>query len=82
LLEGVHHVASAPITKYDLLCRLNQAYRAGVDIEPSEDVRIDRTLDGSSFARVTGIPVRGWDEMIAQMASDPSPYDEWRQTRV
>jgi len=81
-LEGVYHVASQPISKYDLLCKLNQAYAAGVDIEPSEDVRIDRTLDGSSFQQATGLTIRGWEEMIEDMASDPTPYEEWRQRRV
>jgi dTDP-4-dehydrorhamnose reductase len=81
-LEGVYHVASQPISKYDLLCKLNHAYAAGVDIEPSEDVRIDRTLDGSAFQQATGLTIRGWDEMIADMASDPTPYEEWRRGRV
>ena len=81
-LEGVYHVASQPISKYDLLCKLNHAYAAGVDIEPSADVRIDRTLDGSAFQTATGLTIRGWDDMIADMASDPTPYEEWRRTRV
>ena len=81
-LEGVYHVASQPISKYDLLCKLNHAYAAGVDIEPSVDVRIDRTLDGSSFQQATGLTIRGWDDMIADMASDPTPYEEWRRARV
>ena len=81
-LDGVYHVASQPISKYDLLCKLNHAYAAGVDIEPSGDVRIDRTLDGSSFQQATGLTIRGWDDMIADMASDPTPYEEWRRARV
>jgi dTDP-4-dehydrorhamnose reductase len=75
-------VASSPITKYDLLRKLNHAYRAAVDIEPADDVQIDRTLDGSLFVKATGLSVPGWDDMIAEMASDPTPYEEWRQARV
>ena len=81
-LDGVYHVASPPITKYDLLGKLNHAYGAAIDIAPAEDVQIDRTLDGSLFVKATGLSVPGWDGMIAEMASDPTPYDEWRQTRV
>jgi dTDP-4-dehydrorhamnose reductase len=81
-LHGVYHVASQPISKYDLLRKLNQTYGAGVEIEPSEDVRIDRTLDGSLFVKTTGLLARGWDDMLAEMASDPTPYEAWRQTRV
>jgi dTDP-4-dehydrorhamnose reductase len=81
-LDGLYHVASETISKYDLLRRLNQAYGAAIGIEPSEDVHIDRSLDGSSFARATGLRVRGWSEMIAEMAADPTPYEQWRNTRV
>jgi dTDP-4-dehydrorhamnose reductase len=81
-LDGVYHVASEPISKYDLLCKLNNAYSAGVSIEASDDVRIDRTLDGSAFRQATALAIPGWDDMIADMASDPTPYEEWRRTRV
>lgn len=81
-LSGVYHVASPPISKYDLLTRLNQAFGADVDLEASADVRIDRTLDGTAFQRATGLSVPGWDEMIAGLAADATPYEEWRRTRV
>lgn len=81
-LEGVYHVASEPLTKYDLLRKLNGVYDAGVEIDRSEDVQVDRTLNGSAFASATGLRTPGWDEMLADMAADPTPYDDWRRTRV
>lgn len=81
-LEGLYHVASDPISKYDLLHRLNAAFGAGAAIEPSDDVRIDRSLDGSRFRAATGLSIPGWDAMIAGMVADPAPYEEWRQHRV
>jgi dTDP-4-dehydrorhamnose reductase len=78
----MYHVASQPISKYDLLCRLNRAYGAAVVIEPSGEAQIDRTLDGSSFLTATGLAISGWDAMIDAMAADPTPYEDWRQTRV
>jgi dTDP-4-dehydrorhamnose reductase len=81
-IDGLYHVASEPIAKYDLLCRLNAAFDARVEIEPSDEVRIDRSLDGSRFAAATGIDIPGWDTMIRDMAADPTPYDEWRRRRV
>jgi dTDP-4-dehydrorhamnose reductase len=80
-LEGVYHVASEPISKYDLLLKLNQVYSAAVNIEPSDEVRVDRTLDDSRFVAATGLRSR-WEDMLADVAVDPSPYDEWRQSRV
>ena len=81
-LEGVYHVASAPISKYDLLRKLNDAYGAGVEIEPSEGLQIDRTLDGSGFVHATGVRVPHWDQMIDDMVSDPTPYEQWRRPCV
>lgn len=81
-LSGVYHVASTPISKYDLLVRFNQAFRAGVEIEPSDALRIDRSLDGSRFTAATGLTCGSWDAMVAALAADPTPYDQWRITRV
>jgi dTDP-4-dehydrorhamnose reductase len=81
-LEGVYHVASQPISKYDLLHELNRAYGAAVDIEPTSDVAIDRTLDGSAFQAATGLTIPAWHDMIADMVSDRTPYEEWRHTGV
>lgn len=81
-LSGVYHVASAPITKYDLLVTFEQAYRAGVVIEPSDDLRIDRTLDGTRFTAATGLTCGSWEAMVAALAADPTPYDHWRMKRV
>jgi dTDP-4-dehydrorhamnose reductase len=81
-LEGLYHVASEPISKYDLLCRLNQAYGAGAQIEPSDEVRIDRTLDGSRFRVATATAPARWDDMIAGLVADPTPYNDWRRQGV
>jgi dTDP-4-dehydrorhamnose reductase len=81
-LEGVYQVAAAPIAKYDLLVRLNQEFDAGVTLEPSDAVRIDRTLDGRAFAAATGFTPPSWDHMVQELANDPTPYDDWRKTRV
>jgi dTDP-4-dehydrorhamnose reductase len=81
-LSGVYHVASAPISKHELLHKLNAAFGAGVQIDPDDSVRIDRTLDGAAFREATGFVPRTWDEMIADMVADATPYDNWRRTRV
>ena len=81
-LEGIYHLAADPISKYDVLCKLNHAYGAGIAIDATDEVAIDRTLNGSRFTRDTGLRPPGWDDMIADMASDSTPYDEWRRSRV
>ncbi len=78
-LSGVYHVSSDPISKFDLLCMVNNAFAAEVEIEASNELRIDRSLDSSRFRSLTGFRPRSWPEMIESMATDPTPYDRWRQ---
>lgn len=80
-LDGLYHVASEPISKYDLLHRLNHVFSARMQIDPSAEVQVDRTLDGSRFAAATGYRFT-WSEMLDEMAGDETPYEEWRQSRV
>lgn len=78
-LTGFWHVASEPITKYDLLHEFARVFRRDVEIRPDDTVRIDRSLDDSSFRTATAIPKPRWPSMLHQLASDPTPYDELRR---
>lgn len=73
-LEGVWHVASEPISKYDLLVHFNEALGWGVEISPDETFRCDRSLDGSRFEKKTGWRAPSWKDMIQGIATDPTPY--------
>jgi dTDP-4-dehydrorhamnose reductase len=77
-LSGLFHVSSEPIDKYGLLNLLKNAYGVDVEIEPSDEVQIDRSLDSTKFRNATSIKPPSWAEMIEKMASDPTPYDDWR----
>ena len=77
-LRGLYHVSSEPINKYDLLCLLKEYYGANIEIEPSDELRIDRSLNSSRFRGETGFKPLEWREMIEQMVSDPTPYQEWK----
>ncbi|MFC6741835.1 dTDP-4-dehydrorhamnose reductase family protein [Methylobacterium tardum] len=68
-LSGLFHLSAAPISKYDLLRRINDAYGLGRTIEPSERVVIDRSLDSSRWRAATGYVPPSWDAMIADMRS-------------
>ncbi len=77
-LKGLYQVSSDPIDKYSLLKLLKQYYKADINIEPSDDVRIDRSLDSSRFRAETGFVPADWSEMVGQMAFDPTPYQLWK----
>jgi dTDP-4-dehydrorhamnose reductase len=78
-LHGIVQVASTPITKLDLLTKIRDALALDVTIEPFDDPPCDRSLDASRFLAATDVRVPPWDEMVAGLAADPTPYDEWRR---
>jgi dTDP-4-dehydrorhamnose reductase len=77
-LSGTWHVASEPISKYDLLHELARVYNHDITIERDDSVCIDRSLDDTRFRAATKIPRPPWPDMLAQLAHDPTPYGEMR----
>ena len=78
-LSGLYQVASAPISKCELLARIRETMRLDVAIEPYDDPPCDRSLRADRFVAATGHRIPSWDEMIAGLAADDTPYDEWRK---
>ena len=78
-LSGLYQISSEPISKYDLLVKIRDAMELAIEIEPYEDLTCDRSLDSSRFRAETGYPIPDWDGMIAELAQDDTPYDEWRE---
>lgn len=73
-LTGLYHLAAEPISKYDLLVLLREAYGLTIDIDRDEDFRCDRSLVGARFTAATGLAPPAWPTMIASMAADPTAY--------
>jgi len=76
-LSGIFHISSDPISKFELLSKINTRFGLGVTVEKFDDLAIDRSLDSSKFRRATGFQPLSWDEMIDAMAADPTPYNKW-----
>ncbi len=73
-MRGVWHVASEPISKYDLLKLVKTVYNVDIEILPDDSVVIDRSLDGGKLRENTNIIIPPWQKMIEQMHQDPTPY--------
>ena len=81
-LHGLYHVASRPINKYELIKLINEKFDAGIKIEPFADFYMDRSLNSEKFEDTTGFVSPAWETMIEQMASDPTPYEDWRKSKT
>ncbi|HQU83940.1 MAG TPA: SDR family oxidoreductase [Pyrinomonadaceae bacterium] len=77
-LQGLYHISSEPINKYDLLHLINEAYDANIEIELFEDFKLDRSLNSDKFRNETGFKPLTWEQMIKIMADDPTPYNIWK----
>jgi len=78
-LHGLYHVSSDKITKFALLTLVNRLFKAGITIEPFDGVSCDRSLRSDRYRRETGFVPPSWEDMIAAMAKDPTPYDRLRR---
>jgi dTDP-4-dehydrorhamnose reductase len=77
-LKGVYHVASEPISKFDLLSQVNERLMLGVKMHPVEHPACDRSLDGSRFIKETEIAIPSWAAMLDEFVEDLYTYEHWR----
>jgi dTDP-4-dehydrorhamnose reductase len=67
---GLYQIASSPISKFDLLKLTAKIYKKNILIEESDEVVIDRSLNGSKFSNLTIYKVPSWNEMLSEMHAD------------
>jgi dTDP-4-dehydrorhamnose reductase len=66
-MHGLHHVSSDPINKYELLKLVRDVYKKDIEIEPSDKLVIDRSLNSERFKSETGYRPPIWSKLIQKM---------------
>ena len=66
-LKGILNISGESISKFDLLKILAQVYDKSIDIIPNESMKINRTLNGSQFNKLTGYKISSWSSLIKSM---------------
>lgn len=66
-LRGLYHVAAQPIAKFDLLTLVARIYGKEIEIVPSDDLAIDRSLNACRFSDATGYVAPDWSALIERM---------------
>jgi len=74
-LWGLWHVSVEPIDKYTLLSKLARHLGWSVDLAPSDELVIDRSLDSTRFRVRTGWTPPTWDEMLSELAAEHAAYE-------
>jgi dTDP-4-dehydrorhamnose reductase len=66
-LAGVYHVASAPISKFDLLTQVAAEYGKRITLTADEGAAIDRSLVAERFRAATGYSPPAWPDLLRIM---------------
>lgn len=66
-IQGLYHVGGYKISKFNLLTQIADVYGKKIEIIPSSDYRIDRSLNSDRFYKTTGYKPPTWVELIKEM---------------
>lgn len=66
-LHGLYHVATKPINKFDLLKLIAETYGKDIEIIPSDELVIDRSLNADRFKGATGYAAPEWPDLVRCM---------------
>jgi dTDP-4-dehydrorhamnose reductase len=69
-ISGLWHVSADPIDKYSLLSALAANLGWNVDLRPTDEPVIDRSLDSTRFRKRTGWSRPSWKEMLEELAAE------------
>jgi dTDP-4-dehydrorhamnose reductase len=69
-LHGVYHVATRPISKFDLLQLVAKRYGKAIELIPDDRANPDRSLVASRFEKATGYTAPDWPTLVDSMYCD------------
>ena len=67
-------MVAAPISKYDLLVGIREAFGLDVEIVSDETEVSDRSMCGDKLRAAIGYEAPGWGELLAGLAEDGTPW--------
>ena len=70
LLHGVFNLSSDRISKYDLLCLVNDIFDLHIEVIPFEGNVVDKSLNSSNLQSYLGISVPSWPDLIRDFKSE------------
>lgn len=69
-INGLFHIASKPISKFELLQLISEVYNKKIKIVSLKDPQVNRTLNSTKFIKFTEYTQLSWIEMILEMKKD------------
>lgn len=69
-LSGIYNISSVPISKFDLLLKLSNAFGLNVDINENKNIKSNKVLISEKFTEITDIYPSNWDDLISEFKDD------------
>jgi len=69
-LYGIYHIASSPISKFNLMALILERYGKKITIIPDSSIAVDRSLSPKKFEESTDYFIDAWPILIDEMYND------------
>tara|TARA_A100001011_G_C14109207_1_gene756184 strand:+ start:84 stop:956 length:873 start_codon:yes stop_codon:yes gene_type:complete len=69
-LNGIYNISSEPISKYDLICKINKHFKLNIDVEADRSFFSNKSLNSNKFFLKSKIEKPNWDEMLLNLYND------------
>lgn len=69
-LNGVYNISSQPISKYDLITKINTYFNLNIEIERDSSYYSNKSLNSDKFFSETNFKKPNWDEMLSDLYLD------------
>lgn len=66
-LNGLYQISVNPISKYDLLKIVAEVYKKNIKLEPSDKIKIDRSLNSDILKKKIGYVPPKWEKLVMEM---------------
>ena len=73
-LSGIYNISSTPISKFDLLTKLSNAFNLNVEVKQNTNNKSNKVLISEKFTEITGIYPPNWDDLISEFKEDCEKY--------
>ena len=81
-LTGLWHLASEPISKFDLIQKLSDSLNLRLDIEVDEEFICDRSLNPGALTAMTGVVAPDWPTMLERYVLEQDWYENFLKDKV
>ena len=69
-LNGIYNISSKPISKFQLITKINQLFKLNIDIEKDSSFSSNKSLNSDKFFSNTKFDKPKWDSMLLDLYND------------